>query len=125
MMTKKIMPPLNDLYMRWDENGGYWYSPNGKQITPQEMMAYAAQLEARVDRWIRIAHNIADRNGELEESLREEKSEVAQLEERVRVLEIACKSGEKNTILLIEYAEPVYAQYGHSLTAIAQALGGE
>lgn len=44
-MAKLTMPPLNDLYMKWDIKGGYWYSPNGTQITPRDMMEYAIQLE--------------------------------------------------------------------------------
>ena len=47
----KIMPPLNEQYMKWDIKGGYWYSPNGTQITPQEMLEYVAQLETEVEDW--------------------------------------------------------------------------
>ena len=58
-MNDKIMPPLNDLYMAWDVKGGYWYSPNGKEITPQEMMEYAIQLESVADAARHLIHSLS------------------------------------------------------------------
>ena len=45
------MRPLNEL--EWDEDGGYWYDDifgegGGNDITPKEMLEYAADLEERL-----------------------------------------------------------------------------
>lgn len=58
----------------------------------------------------------------IEDLQTENDSLVAKLETRIEALKDAAKGGEQNTILLIEYAEPVYAKKGYSLTGIACAL---
>ncbi len=54
------MKPLSERtgedVLQWDKQGHYWYTENGEEWTPNEMLVYATQLEAECDDYRNLYH---------------------------------------------------------------------
>ena len=61
---------LNDL--QWDEIGGYWYTPQNKNITPQDMLAFADRMKKGYIAALNILAKVAGSFVELSSELKDD-----------------------------------------------------
>lgn len=49
MSEKPLSKRTGDDVLQWDKQGHYWYTENGEEWSPNEMLVYATQFESQIE----------------------------------------------------------------------------